>query len=475
MKFYLGAFSLCLSAVFLSLVALPPAVRAADSSAAPYIVVLKDSAGEPAAVAADHTRRYGVKRKAVYGSALNGYAGQIPADELSAVRSDRAVDFVVKDQIFSRMRPPQERPKRVLRCDHSHDFDQRQCLDDGMNRIDTDLSSVRAGDGHGKLGVNVAVIDSGIDVDHPDLNVAGGIDCSSGAPINSGPTGYDDEDGHGTFVAGVVGALDNKFGVVGVAPGTPLWSVRVEDSEFEISDSAAICGVDWVTSTRRDRNPSNDIAVANMSIGGPGTDDRNCGRSGNDVSALLHRAICRSEAFGVTYVAAAGNDAEDFASGGPDTFAIPASYDEVLTTTAMGDYDGRPGGRAAPDCYGLDYAQYGLDDQITSFSNFATRPPDRAHVIAAPGLCITSTYPTDQYPYGAGGSGTSFASPAVAGTAAVCIADGRCKGSPARIMGTLLDDAAAYNRAQPHYGYVGDPFRPIRGEYFGWLIWAGKY
>lgn len=71
-----------------------------------------------------------------------------------------------------------------------------------------------------------------------------------------------------------------------------------------------------------------------MSLGGAGTDDGNCGKSNND---SMHRAICNSVAEGVTYTVAAGNDHGDAKK------TIPAAYDEVITVSALADFDGKPG------------------------------------------------------------------------------------------------------------------------------------
>jgi hypothetical protein len=73
-------------------------------------------------------------------------------------------------------------------------------------------------------------------------------------------------------------------------------------------------------------------------------------------------------------------------------------------------------------------------------------------------------------------SGTSFSAPVVAGTIGLCIASGPCAGkSPKATIRKILDDAAAYNRQHPDYGYVGDPFRPQADQYYGWLIRTGLY
>jgi subtilisin family serine protease len=104
-----------------------------------------------------------------------------------------------------------------------------------------------------------------------------------------------------------------------------LWAVQVLKKNGSGSVSEGICGVDWVTSTLSDSDPSNDIVVANMSWAAKGEDDGNCGTTSKDA---LHLAICNSVAAGVTYVAAAGNEGTDFQS------TRPAAYDEVITATA---------------------------------------------------------------------------------------------------------------------------------------------
>jgi subtilisin len=243
--------------------------------------------------------------------------------------------------------------------------------------------------------------------------------------------------------------------------------------------SHLVCGIDFVTATRTDKSKKNDIAVANMSLAGRAfPDDGNCGRTVGDP---VHLAICGSVAGGVTYVVAASNEADTFSP-----LHFPANYDEVLTATAMADYDGEPGGIAAPECLGQDLGGFGgRDDHFATFSNFATLPADQAHTIAGPGVCIGSTAPIfscqqavdpkSKTCYSFDLHGTSFASPHVAGVAALCIASAECSGTPAQIIQKLRSDARAYNQANPGYGFVGDPLRPISGRYYGYLIPAGLY
>jgi subtilisin len=298
----------------------------------------------------------------------------------------------------------------------------------------------------------VAIIDTGIDVDHPDLNVAGGRNCSTGRS-------FDDGNGHGTHVAGTVAGKDDASGVVGVAPGAQVYAVRVLNNAGSGSWSSVICGIDWVTANAS----SLGIKVANMSLGGTGSDDGNCGNSNNDA---LHRAICNSVASGVTYVVAAGNSGANLAG------HVPSAYNEVLAVTAMADFNGAPGGGAAATC------RTDVDDTSADFSNFTTvGSSDEGHTIAAPGVCIESTWKGGGYKTI---SGTSMASPHAAGTAALCIANGGCSGSsPSQVIAKLRSDAAA----QPaSYGFKDDPNSPITTGgrrpstlYYGYLVYAGGY
>ena len=399
-----------------------PTVAGSPPSVGRYIVVLKDSDKDPGAVAAEHSRRFGAQVSHVYRSALKGYAATIPSNRVDALRRD-GVAFLSPD-----------RDVHLL----------AQSLPTGVDRIEADASAARAGDGTGSVNTPVAIIDTGSGP-HPDLNVVGGKNCSSGK-------GYGDGNGHGTHVAGTVAAKDNGVGVVGVAPGAPLYSVRVLNNSGSGSWSSVICGIDWVTSNAA----SLGIKVANMSLGGPGNDDGNCGNSNNDA---LHRAICGSVAKGVTYVVAAGNDGADFAG------SVPAAYDEVLTVTATADFNGQPGGGAAATC------RADVDDTAADFSNFTVSgSPDAAHTIAAPGVCILSTWKGGGYNTI---SGTSMATPHVAGTTALCIATGACAGlSPASLITKLRADAAARPAS---YGFAGDPNAPDGSRYYGYQAYAGGY
>ena len=333
-----------------------------ESSVIPnrYIVVLEDDGGgETAAQAGADRRQAGqvagdliqkgkVQRVSQsYGAALKGFAAAIPAGKVGAVRSDPRVAFVARD-----------REVHVS----------AQTLPKGVNRVDADLSSVQANNGSGAVNADIAILDSGIYTRHPDLNVAGGKDCSS----DGKNTYFSDDNGHGSHVAGTAAAEDNASGVVGVAPGARLWAVKVLKADGFGSWSDIICGIDWVTLK------AGTLEAANMSLGDRITkngtaDDGNCGHSNHDP---LHKAICSSVAAGVPYVVAAGNSDRNVAD------YVPASYDEVITVSALADYNGLPGGGAPRTCY-----EGGPDDTFARFSNFGTDVD-----VGAPGVCIKSTW-----------------------------------------------------------------------------------
>jgi subtilisin len=367
-----------LAGLVVSVVAVGP-VGATPQASGGYIVVLKGTAN-PAEVA----RRQGAKVRHLYRHALNGYSTNLTAFQAARLRSQPGVAAVVADQTF---------------------HISAQTLPTGINRIDGELSSAQSGNGSGEVNVDIAVIDTGIDLDHPDLNARSGTNCvSPGAPA-------EDDNGHGTHVAGTAAARDNDIGVVGVAPGARVWAVKVLNAAGSGTTSQIVCGIDWVTANAR---AGAGIEVANMSLGGQSLfgSFSTCSSTWDP----MHPAICRSVNAGVTYAVAAGNSAAN-----ANNF-VPATYAEVITVSALADFNGQPGGGAAATC------RADQDDTFADFSNYGSDVD-----LIAPGVCILSTYLGGGYNTL---SGTSMASPHVAGAAALYKA-GNPGASPAQVCTAL--------------------------------------
>ncbi|UCC69908.1 MAG: S8 family peptidase [Armatimonadota bacterium] len=232
----------------------------------------------------------------------------------------------------------------------------------GVDRIDAEA----ARDYSLGSGVKVAVIDTGIDSGPPDLAVADGVNYVSKPwwkPAD--PSKWDDDNGHGTHVAGIIAALHNDIGVVGVAPNASLYAVKTLDRTGSGYVSDIIAGIEWCI--------NNGMDVANMSLG---TD--------SDVQSL-HDACDTADGAGVVLVAAAGNDGVDV--------DYPGAYGSVIAVAATDNTDARPSWSSpGPEVY-----------------------------VAAPGVAIYSTWKDGGYETA---SGTSMAAPHVAGTIALQLAAG---------------------------------------------------
>jgi subtilisin family serine protease len=368
-------------------------VRASDRGADPagrWIVLLEPGA-DPRAIADRQGRRIGFSADRTFRTVVRGYAARLSSAQVDGLRRDPAVAAVVPDE-----------PIELT----------AQSVPTGISRIGATRNPIAAIDGvDRRVDADVAIVDTGI-ASVADLNVAGGINCSS-----SNRALWRDRNGHGTHVAGTVGAIDNGSGVVGVAPGVRLWAVKILDDSGEGLLSWYVCGLDWIASQRDPINPRRPLIEAvNMSVAKWGRDDATCGRTAKDV---LHAAICRVVTNGITVVAAAGNDS------GWASARVPAAYDEVITVSALADTDGKPGGAGGHRC--LSWGSYDIDDTFANYSNFGSDVD-----LIAPGKCIWSTVPGG-YGYS---SGTSMAAPHVTGAVALLKAS-RPNLSPADVREAL--------------------------------------
>ncbi len=219
--------------------------------------------------------------------------------------------------------------------------------------------TTRVGGGNAASSHTAWVIDTGIDQDHPDLNVdtARSLSFLSGGPSNLSP---DDYNGHGTHVAGTIAAIDNSIGSLGVAPGTTVVAVRVLDRRGSGSTSGVIAGVDYVGASGSNGD------VANMSLGG-------------GVSTSLDNAVLGASS-SVKFALAAGNESDNALNHSPARVNGPNIY----TISAMNS-----------------------SDNWASFSNYGS-PVD----YCAPGVSVYSLWKDGGYNTI---SGTSMAAPHAAG------------------------------------------------------------
>ena len=282
-------FALITAATLLALLLpLSPGVFAAGS--ADYIVVLKDAAAAPAAVASDHGKRYGASVNRIYGHALKGYAARLDARQLLDVRADGAVDYVVPDGIAA-----------IETTQTGATW--------GLDRIDQrklPLSGTFTYTNTG-AGVTAYVIDTGIRVSHAEF----GGRATSGWDFVNNDADASDCNGHGTHVAGTIGGT-----TYGVAKNVALVAVRVLDCGGSGSWSGIIAGIDFVTAEHQPGEP----AVANMSLGG-------------GANLAVDQAVRNSIADGVSYAVAAGN------SNASACAFSPARVAEAMTSGASTSTD----------------------------------------------------------------------------------------------------------------------------------------
>lgn len=373
------------------LLVLAPSTMAAPPAQEGYIVVLHDDVGPPGRVAREIADQVGGDVGFIYEHALRGFSIRLPPQAVAALERNPHVKYVETD--YERHAFAQEIPTGIQRI-----------FADTNSSIDID------GSDDYRVDVGVAVIDTGIDFQHPDLNVAGGVNCTSSIFFPSCVAGGDDDHYHGTHVAGTIGALDNGDGVVGVAPGARLYAVKVLNKRGSGYSSWIIAGIDWVAAN------AYKIEVANMSLGGAG------------YSQAEYDAIQGAVEKGVAFAVAAGNEDDD-----ANNYS-PSAFDNVLTVSALADFDGEPGYLGRPTC---------RDDQDDTLADFSNWGPEVD--IAAPGVCILSTYPLEKGGYGTI-SGTSMASPHAAGALALL--------ASANNPGDETDVYALYNQVIDAGNYI---------------------
>lgn len=281
-----------------------------------------------------------------FGYAIKGFTAKLSHEQVNILKQDSRVKSIEQDYMIS--------------LSPIHAYKGKPGGGGGSTSPAQELpwGIARVGGGAAYTGNGTAwIIDTGIDFDHPDLNV----DVSrSKCFLRRGDA--NDENGHGSHVAGTVAALDNNIGVVGVAPGATLVAVRVLDRRGSGSNSGVIAGVDYVAANGQPGD------VANMSLGG-------------GVSQALDDAVINAAATGVKFALAAGNETDDANNHSP----ARANGPNIYTISAMD-----------------------INDNFASFSNYGNPPVD----FCAPGVSIYSTWKDGGYNTI---SGTSMATPHVCG------------------------------------------------------------
>ena len=320
---------------------------AGDKIPGSYICVFKKGAvsrGNAQAEANRSAQAAGGQVKHVYSVAIQGFAANLPEQALERMKaSNPNIAYCEQDQIVAAP------PVRAEAKPGGGTVQPAQETPWGIARVNGGAAGSFA---------TAWVIDSGIDLTHPDLNV----DTARSRNFVANETSPNDLNGHGTHVAGTIAARDNTIGVIGVAPGAPVVAVRVLNRRGSGTNSGVIAGIDYVAQNGRSGD------VANMSLGG-------------GVSQALDDAVVRAAAGGVRFALAAGNESDNANNHSP----ARANGPNIFTVSA-----------------------FGVGDRWASYSNFGNPPIEYSE----PGSSIKSTWMGGGYNTI---SGTSMATPHLAG------------------------------------------------------------
>ncbi len=344
---------------------------AASQGAIPdqYIVVFRSDVSRVPDVAADMAREHAATPLFVYQHSIHGFAARMSAQAAARLARDPRVAYVEPDGIVQL--PPEENPGLAAPGSKGKPGSGSNCTSSSES---TPWGITRVGGTASGAGKTAWIIDTGIDLTHCDLNVG----ASRGASFVARTSSPNDDNGHGTHVAGTIAALDNAYGVVGVAAGASVVPVKVLDRRGSGTWSGVIAGIDYVA--------ANGVAgdVANMSLGG-------------GANASVDNAVLAASAK-VKFALAAGNEGDDAKNHSP----ARVNGTNIYTVSAVNS-----------------------SNVFASWSNYGNPPVD----YAAPGVSVLSTWKGGGYNTI---SGTSMATPHVAGILLLgnITADGNAIGDP---------------------------------------------
>jgi subtilisin len=341
-----------------------------------FIVTLRPEANS-AAIAESH----GLVARHVYDRVFSGWAGEIPLSKLKELAIDPGVASIIPDS-----------PVSAFAQNDAAEGRAEVFVPAGVARVGASPGSSQ----YTGVGVGVAVLDTGLDLQHPDLR------CGSNSFSAYGSSAQDDN-GHGTHVGGIIAAMGETPGIVGVAPGAVLYAVKVLDAHATGYDSDLIAGLNWIRNNATNCDPP--IRVVNMSIG----------RRASKYDAVLHAAVQAVVDSGITVVVAAGNEP---ARQVRDT--VPAGFPEVIAVASTTASEGV--GATGYGNISADTASFFTTTGAMGATGVgvAISAPGEEREDLSPGL-VTSIGILSTWPGGrtARMSGTSMAAPHVAGAVAL--------------------------------------------------------
>lgn len=344
----------------------------------------------------------------VYRHALNGFACRLTTAEKRLLMHDSRIRYIEKNKLVKTDK--REEPTWITQDDEQPP----QIIPPGIARI----GKTFPGEAVNK-NVDIAIIDTGIEKNHPDLNVYRDVTF-----VERTTSGNDDH-GHGSRVGGIAAARNNKIGTAGVAEGARLWAVKVVDATGSGTVADSIAGVDYVT------EHVDEIEATNLSLGL------------KKEHKAFAEAINNSYEKGMCFAVAAGNNKEE-------TYTwCPANLKSVLTVSSFSASGPRRGKGPKETC------AYDPTDQFAwDFSNYGRKikgTPDISIEISAPGSCIYSTDIGQRY---SNGSGTSFSAPAAAGVMAL-IRGLHPDWKPAQVYAEVI--RLGKPQEDPEWGFSHDP------------------